>query len=179
MIAHPVIVEGRRVTCLDRRVVQYGVNADELSFDLDSEWDGLSVTVVLSHRGESTAIPFDGSDVPIPSGMMLETGPLYVSLLGRDGKEVVVTTERMDLPLVVVESEGGSGGSGGGLVCQVRKAVEEARDATTDALEAARYARSAPRISCGSGSPALGSSSGDLYIDYAGGSLYEFEEIGD
>lgn len=178
MIVHEAMVRDRGLSCRPREVVQHGVNSDSVHLALDGEWASLArVTLVMSKGGLSTALPWRGEPLPIPYELMEEPGPLHLTVVGRTGDDVRVVTARMAMPLEVVPSGDldGTYEPGDPALDEVQQAIEDARDAASEALEAAGRCRT---ISCGAGAPESGGVAGDLYIDTETGGLYRLESNG-
>lgn len=108
MVTHTAQVRGRKIAWDKREVVQHGLNADRIKFDLDSEFRGCdSYQVVLcgpSLESPKRYIPDKDMTVAVPPSLMESTGPVSTCLLGYVGGEVRVVTAQERYPLVVVES---------------------------------------------------------------------------
>lgn len=108
MLEHKAQVRGRKIAWDKREVVQHGLNADRIKFDLDAEFRGCdSYQVVLcgpSLESPKRYIPDKDMTVAVPPSLMESTGPVSTCLLGYVGGEVRVVTAQERYPLVVVES---------------------------------------------------------------------------
>lgn len=108
MVTHTAQVRGRKIAWDKREVVQHGLNADRIKFDLDAEFRCCdSYQVVLcgpSLESPKRYIPDKDMTVAVPPSLMESTGPVSTCLLGYVGGEVRVVTAQERYPLVVVES---------------------------------------------------------------------------
>ena len=108
MLVHTAQVRGRKIAWDKREVVQHGLNADRIKFDLDAEFRSCdSYQVVLcgpSLESPKRYIPDKDMTVAVPPSLMESTGPVSTCLLGYVGGEVRVVTAQERYPLVVVES---------------------------------------------------------------------------
>ena len=108
MLVHTAQVRGRKIAWDNREVVQHGLNADRIKFDLDAEFRCCdSYQVVLcgpSLESPKRYIPDKDMTVAVPPSLMESTGPVSTCLLGYVGGEVRVVTAQERYPLVVVES---------------------------------------------------------------------------
>ena len=108
MLVHTAQVRGRKIAWDKREVVQHGLNADRIKFDLDAEFRCCdSYQVVLcgpSLESPKRYIPDKDMTVAVPPSLMESTGPVSTCLLGYVGGEVRVVTAQERYPLVVVES---------------------------------------------------------------------------
>lgn len=105
MHAHTLTVRNHRISCDSPVLVQRGMGHDAISLDLDAEWDGLAVRLVLGPCGAAYDALYEGAPVTVPASSLAEPGWLPVSVVGygEDGA-VRVTTERCDHLLRVVAS---------------------------------------------------------------------------
>lgn len=178
MILHTATVRCRTLECEPRAVVQHGVNSDAVALDLDAEWGGAErVSLVLAKGGRATSLAWVGEPLRIPYELMEDTGPLYLTVVGRTGSDVRVVTRRMSMPLEVVEAGEVDGDyePGAPVLDEVQQAIADAEGAASEAREAAARCRT---ISCGKGGPEGGGVAGDLYIDSDSGNLYRLESNG-
>ena len=108
MLVHTAQVRGRKIAWDKREVVQHGLNADRIKFDLDAEFRACdSYQVVLcgpSLESPKRYIPDKDMTVAVPPSLMESTGPVSTCLLGYVGGEVRIVTAQERYPLVVVES---------------------------------------------------------------------------
>lgn len=142
---HTLTVRGHRISCCDPVLVQHGMGHDALVLDLDAEWDGLSVRLVLGPCGSAYDVLYEGEPAVVPAATLAEAGWLPVSVVGygEDGT-VRVTTERCDHLLRVVESGCVDGSVPPedqpdllGQLVAAGKAAEDAAGTATDAAKAA------------------------------------------
>ena len=192
---HTLTVRGHRISCCDPVLVQHGMGHDALVLDLDAEWDGLSVRLVLGPCGSAYDVLYEGEPAVVPAATLAEAGWLPVSVVGYGGDGTVrVTTERCDHLLRVMESGCVDGSvppeDAPDILHELLCAAEDARDAA-DAADAAaesaqQWAERAQSIvnvkratqgTVGEGMPKVGGIAGDSYIDYESGNLWEFEEV--
>ena len=192
---HVLTVRNHRISCCDHVLVQHGMGHDALSLDLDAEWDGLSIKLVIGGCGDAYDAIYSGEPVTVPSSSLAEPGWLPVSVVGYGGDGTVrVTTERCDHLLRVVESGCVDGSvppeDAPDILHELLGAAEDARDAADAADAAAESAQQwaeraqnvvnvkrATQVSVGEGMPKVGGIAGDSYIDYESGNLWEFEEV--
>lgn len=103
MLVHNATVDSRTLTVDDPKLVQGTANADALSISFDSEWDGLSVNVIftnpLSGAEVMPAAREDGMYV-VPSEVLADAGPVYVTCVGSNGGTVVANAI-MRKPMIV------------------------------------------------------------------------------
>ena len=87
MANHVLTVRGREASVTPRALVQGTVGQDTLSLDLDSEWNGLNVTVTfVAQTAEVTPVLTDNV-CEIPHEVLVDSGEVDVFVLGtRDGK---------------------------------------------------------------------------------------------
>ena len=102
---HTLVVRDHRISCCDRDMVQHGMGHDAISLDLDAEWDGLTVTVVVGECDAAYDAVWQGEPWVLPAASLFESGWLPVTVVGRDDSGTVrVVTERCDHLLRVVAS---------------------------------------------------------------------------
>lgn len=192
---HTLVVRGHRISCCDPVLVQHGMGHDALALDLDAEWDGLSVRLVLGPCGSAYDVLYEGEPAVVPAATLAEAGWLPVSVVGYGGDGTVrVTTERCDHLLRVMESGCVDGSvppeDAPDILHELLGAAEDARDAADAADAAAESAQQwaeraqnivnvkrATQVTVGEGMPKVGGIAGDSYIDYESGNLWEFEEV--
>ena len=192
---HTLTVRGHRISCCDPVLVQHGMGHDALVLDLDAEWDGLSVRLVLGPCGSAYDVLYEGEPAVVPAATLAEAGWLPVSVVGYGGDGTVrVTTERCDHLLRVMESGCVDGSvppeDAPDILHELLGAAEDARDAADAADAAAESAQQwaeraqsivnvkrATQVTVGEGMPKVGGIAGDSYIDYESGNLWEFEEV--
>lgn len=146
---HTLVVRDHKISCCDREMVQHGMGHDAIALDLDAEWDGLSLRVVLGSGDGAAERLWDVEPWVVPASLLAEPDWLPVSVVGYDGDGTVrVTTERCDHLLKVVASGQVDGSEPipdapdllGQLVAAAGKAEESAKDASGAAQEARKAA---------------------------------------
>ena len=145
---HTLTVRGHEIRCCDPVVVANGIGHDALQLDLDAEWDGLSLRVVLGSGDGAAERLWDGEPWVVPASLLAEPDWLPVSVVGYDGDGTVrVTTERCDHLLKVVASGQVDGSEpipdAPDLLGQLVEAADKATDAAVDATKAAESASAA------------------------------------
>ena len=145
---HTLVVRDHRISCCDPVIVQHGMGHDAIALDLDAEWDGLSLRVVLGSGDGAAERLWDGEPWVVPAALLAETGWLPVSVVGYDGDGTVrVTTERCDHLLKVVASGQVDGSEpipdAPDLLGQLVEAADKATDAAGKADKAAESASAA------------------------------------
>lgn len=192
---HTLVVRDHRISCCDREMVQHGMGHDAIQLDLDAEWDGLTVTIVVGGCDAAYDAVWQGEPWVLPAASLFEAGWLPVTVVGRDDSGTVrVVTERCDRLLRVVASGCVDGSvppeDAPDILHELLGAAEGARDAADAADAAAESAQQwaeraqnvvnvkrATQVSVGEGMPKVGGIAGDSYIDYESGNLWEFEEV--
>ena len=192
---HTLVVRDHRISCCDREMVQHGMGHDAIQLDLDAEWDGLTVTVVVGECDAAYDAVWHGEPWVLPAASLFEAGWLPVTVVGRDDSGTVrVVTERCDRLLRVVASGCVDGSvppeDAPDILHELLGAAEDARDAADAADAAAESAQQwaeraqnvvnvkrATQVTVGEGMPKVGGIAGDSYIDYESGNLWEFEEV--
>ena len=192
---HTLVVRDHRISCCDREMVQHGMGHDAIQLDLDAEWDGLTVTIVVGECDAAYDTVWDGDPWVLPAASLFDAGWLPVTVVGRDDSGTVrVVTERCDRLLRVVASGCVDGSvppeDAPDILHELLGAAEDARDAADAADAAAESAQQwaeraqnvvnvkrATQVSVGEGMPKVGGIAGDSYIDYESGNLWEFEEV--
>ena len=192
---HTLMVRDHRISCCDREMVQHGMGHDAISLDLDAEWDGLTITVVVGECDAAYDAVWQGEPWVLPAASLFEAGWLPVTVVGRDDSGTVrVVTERCDRLLRVVASGCVDGSvppeDAPDILNELLGAAEDAREAAEGADAAAESAQQwaeraqnvvnvkrATQVSVGEGMPKVGGIAGDSYIDYESGNLWEFEEV--
>ena len=192
---HTLVVRDHRISCCDREMVQHGMGHDAISLDLDAEWDGLTITVVVGECDAAYDAVWQGEPWVLPAASLFEAGWLPVTVVGRDDSGTVrIVTERCDRLLRVVASGCVDGSvppeDAPDILHELLGAAEDARDAADAADAAAESAQQwaeraqnvvnvkrATQVTVGEGMPKVGGIAGDSYIDYESGNLWEFEEV--
>ena len=145
---HTLVVRDHRISCCDATMMQHGMGHDAIALDLDAEWDGLSVRVVLGSGDDAAERLWDGEPWVVPAALLAEPGWLPVSIVGYDGDGTVrVTTERCDHLLKVVASGQVDGSEpipdAPDLLGQLVEAADKATGAADEADKAAESASAA------------------------------------
>lgn len=90
MVEHVLSVRKRRIKIHPPYAVAGGKSSDSLVLDLDPEWDGLPVRVVLGEGEEAVEADWDGEPMVLPDGTLAEPGWLPVTVVGEaDGSRIV------------------------------------------------------------------------------------------
>lgn len=192
---HTLVIRDHKISCCDREMVQHGMGHDAISLDLDAEWDGLTVTIVVGECDAAYDAVWQGEPWVLPAVSLFEAGWLPVTVVGRDDSGTVrVVTERCDHLLRVVASGCVDGSvppeDAPDILHELLGAAEDARDSAEAADAAAESAQQwaeraqnvvdvkrATQVTVGDGMPKVGGIVGDSYIDYESGNLWEFEEV--
>lgn len=100
---HVITVAERRVTVDYPTIIQNNVNTDTIELDLDGEWDGMSVVLVLGPCGGATELAWHGEPLTLPSALAEDTGGIDVSVVGysADGDTRLVTVAAPSLLNVI------------------------------------------------------------------------------
>lgn len=88
---HKVTVRNYELRICPPWVVAGSKGADALVLDLDDDWDGLSVRVVLGEGEEAQEDDWTGEPLIIPADLTVEPRWLPVSVVGTDGETVTLT----------------------------------------------------------------------------------------
>lgn len=87
MVNHILTVRGRTASISPRTLVQGTVGQDTLTLDLDSEWNGLNVTVTFVAATTEVTPVLNANVCEIPHEVLGDSGEVDVFVLGtRDGK---------------------------------------------------------------------------------------------
>lgn len=87
MVNHVLTVRGRKASVTQRTLVQGTVGQDTLTLDLDSEWNGLNVTVTFVAATTEVTPVLNANVCDIPHEVLVDSGEVDVFVLGtRDGK---------------------------------------------------------------------------------------------
>lgn len=87
MVNHVLTVRGRKASVTPRTLVQGTVGQDTLTLDLDSEWNGLNVTVTFVAATTEVTPVLNANVCDIPHEVLADSGEVDVFVLGtRDGK---------------------------------------------------------------------------------------------
>ena len=138
---HTLVVRDHAVSCPDPDIVQHSKGHDAIQLDLDAEWDGLDVSIVMVGPDyKAVEVLYTGEPVTIPASVCEDPRWLPVGIVGYgDGGNVRVLTARADRLLKVVPSGPFEGGEPIPDPPDVLGQLLEARD---EALEAAERAES-------------------------------------
>lgn len=104
---HIIECRNRHLRCMSPYIVVGGVGTDTLQLDLDTEWDGSEVHVVLTWGDTSKTSVYDGEPLAMPTEQMEAPGWLSVSLIGYGDGTRLVTAKRSDLVRLVPCGETG------------------------------------------------------------------------
>ena len=143
---HTLVVRDHRISCCDPVIVQHSMGHDAISLDLDDEWAGLSVVLVIAGQtGDAYEVAYTGEPAIIPASLTEETGWLPVGVVGYgdDGKVRVLTAQANRL--LRVEPSGPFEGDEPvpdppDVLGQLLAAAERAESSADDADEAASKA---------------------------------------
>ena len=87
MVNHVLTVRGRKASVTPCTLVQGTVGQDTLTLDLDSEWNGLNVTVTFVAATTEVTPVLNANMCEIPHEVLVDSGEVDVFVLGtRDGK---------------------------------------------------------------------------------------------
>lgn len=87
MVNHILTVRGRKASITPRTLVQGTVGQDTLTLDLDSEWNGLNVTVTFVAATTEITPTLNANVCEVPHEVLVDSGEVDVFVLGtRDGK---------------------------------------------------------------------------------------------
>lgn len=140
MKTHTAVVKNRELTITSPRVVQNQLNADMLDLSLDSEWDGMAVSVIFGCGDSAVKLVWEGQPIAIPSQLTAEPGYIPVTVAGYQGDVRVVSAEAKDA-LVVVASGCYDGSDpvpeSQDMLGQLTQAAKDANDAADRANDAA------------------------------------------
>ena len=135
---HTLTVRDHRIACDHPVLVQHGMGHDAIALDLDAEWDGLSVRLVLGPCESAYDVLYEDAPVVVPAATLAEARWLPVSVVGYGGDGTArVTTERCDHLLRVVESGCVDGSEPIPDAPDLLGQLVEAADKATEAAEAA------------------------------------------
>lgn len=100
-----ILVRNRKIECVGpRELVQNGIASETVTLGLDHWYDGLEVTLVLGSGENARAEEWAGKPMEVPQNLLETVGPLAVSVVGRLGGDVRITSEAAPDCLEVVES---------------------------------------------------------------------------
>ena len=152
---HVITVRERRVTVDYPTIIQNNVNTDTIELDLDGEWDGMSVVLVLGPCGGATELAWHGEPLTLPSALAEDTGGIDVSVVGysADGDTRLVTVAAPSL-LNVIKSGCTVGEAPGDETPDLIGQLVAAGDAANKAAQAANAAATAANGAAGAANTA-------------------------
>ena len=90
MHVHVLRVRDHRIRCADPVMVAGCVGHDAIALDLDAEWEGLSVRVVIGEGEGAVEADWEGEPMVLPDEPLAEPGWLPVTVVGEsDGSRIV------------------------------------------------------------------------------------------
>lgn len=142
MVNHILTVRGRKASVTPRTLVQGTVGQDTLTLDLDSEWNGLNVTVTFVAATTEITPELTANVCEIPHEVLVDSGEVEVFVLGtRDGK--AMRHASLAHKMVVKKSNMSDGStSADPSISAYRQAYDDAVKATEAANSAAGAAGS-------------------------------------
>lgn len=143
MVNHILTVRGRKASVTPRTLVQGTVGQDTLTLDLDSEWNGLNVTVTFVSSTTELTPALTANMCEIPHEVLVDSGEVDVFVLGtRDGK--AMRHASLAHKMVVKKSNMSDGSTTADpSISAYRQAYDDAVKATEAANSAAGAAGSA------------------------------------
>ena len=79
---HELSVKRHRVTCSDSTIIQHSMGHDAIALDLDDEWDGLSVVLVIAGKsGDAYEVAYTGEQ-GYGSKLATNTSSVTIEYLG-------------------------------------------------------------------------------------------------
>lgn len=143
MVNHVLTVRGRKASVTPRTLVQGTVGQDTLTLDLDSEWNGLNVTVTFVAQSAEVTPALTANVCEVPHEVLVDSGEVDVFVLGtRDGK--AMRHASLAHKMVVKKSNMSDGSTTADpSISAYRQAYDDAVKATEAANSAAGAAGSA------------------------------------
>lgn len=96
MKTHKVFVRDRSLSCDSKIIPQGSRGQDEIVLDLDDEWDGLTVYVVIRRGRDKLVLNYTEASqtgpVTLPDDILDELGPISVALVGLGADKSKITT---------------------------------------------------------------------------------------
>ena len=136
MVNHILTVRGRKASVTPRTLVQGTVGQDTLTLDLDSEWNGLNVTVTFVAATTEITPVLNANVCEIPHEALVDSGEVDVFVLGtRDGK--AMRHASLEHKMVVKKSNMSDGSN------TADPSISAYRQAYDDAVKATEAANSA------------------------------------
>lgn len=100
-----ILVRNRKVERVGpRELVQNGIASETVTLGLDHWYDGPEVTLVLGSGENARAEEWTGEPLEVPQNLLEIVGSLAVSVVGRLGEDVRITSKSAPDCLEVVES---------------------------------------------------------------------------
>lgn len=96
MKTHKVLVRNRSLSCDSKTIPQGSHGQDEIVLDLDDEWNGLTVYVVIRRERDKLVLNYTEESqtgpVTLPDELLDELGPISVALVGLGTDRSKITT---------------------------------------------------------------------------------------
>ena len=96
MKTHKVIVRDRSLSCSPKTIPQGSHGQDEIVLDLDDDWDGLNVYIVIQRGEDKRVLDYTEESktgpVTFPDDILDELGPISVALVGLGVDRSKITT---------------------------------------------------------------------------------------
>ena len=136
MVNHVLKVRNRTAEVEPRTLTQGTAGMDTLTLDLDSEWDGLNVTVTFASSTTQVVPVITANTCVVPHEVLTEPGTVDIFILGtRDGK--VLRNAAIAHPMVVRPANMSDGStSADPTYTAYRKAYDDAVKAKSDVSDA-------------------------------------------
>lgn len=143
MVNHVLTVRGRKASVTPCTLVQGTVWQDTLTLDLDSEWNGLNVTVTFVAATTEVTPVLNANMCEIPHEVLVDSGEVDVFVLGtRDGK--AMRHASLAHKMVVKKSNMSDGSTTADpSISAYRQAYDDAVTARDEAKKAAKSATDA------------------------------------
>lgn len=77
---HTLTVRRHHITCDSPVLVQHGMGHDAVALDLDAEYDGLAVRIVLGPCGSAYDVLYDGAPVVVSAATLADAADSYAPL---------------------------------------------------------------------------------------------------
>lgn len=82
MITHTVRVIDREILISNPKIIANCENSDLIELDLDDEWDGRNILIVLGTGYDSLVCEYDGDPVIFPNKLLTESQTVPISIVG-------------------------------------------------------------------------------------------------
>lgn len=96
MKTHKVKVRERQLSCDSKLIPQGSHGQDAIELDLDDEWDGLTVYMVIKRGEDKRVLDYTAESqtgvVTLPDDILDKLGPISVALVGLGSDESKITT---------------------------------------------------------------------------------------